>query len=774
MGSDPTPRNSFYSPPTHIPGFSTDFNPKAVQEAAQNPPPKKRPISGQYIESVPSGRYHVPAGMSMEKHLKRQANIQMAKRTIVALKASRWIMLAARFLQLIAAIGLVVLLITLRGMDTINGWIMRIPPGVAILHIVYSIYHNARDPKERPPLSSAGYALFAVGSDCCIIPFYVFIALWTWQQRTEMIANPNNPDNWVSVFNKDNAEFSQLMVFISFITACAGGGLMVMTVMLGLFIAITFRRISRLPPDMNPLDDTTYTSLTTRPSSKRFSKSSDLSSDSFSKSASRDVSPKRAVPFLEVRTKNGSLNWEFTKDSDSYTKSALDLSGAPNIMSDAPLLPPPHKFGDYGDTRRRSQDQSRRSQDQSRSAPNSPGHRKNKSMGYYSDHDNGPSNPPRQPRQTYKQRPAEWWTASNLQSNLGNAFPIFNGGQNSRYSAVSQGEDAHSTSTFGGDPHVSRNTFGRAPSHTTGQPDLPPQISSYAGSISTATAPSVVSSMPQSNPNRNSFGVNQTHMSTPPGVVPTLGSLGTLGTFATDLTPRPLSFPTNRSAPGSPTKNSPNHQHRNSVGRIPYARANTGGSPGNSPTKPVNGVLGSYARPPPQTSLTPPQMSPTKNGVSGTRMADNFGPNSYAKGGSPQSNGTGLMTPIHSTPSSPTKGTPPNGTASKKKKYETLSQNSPGRSTSWEKKQQQIQAQLARSQQGGYSSGEDRSRIKKMDKGRRKSLKELRDEREKEREREKEGKTRVVSNSGADFGHMFGNANGGGVRGRVISGSQVV
>ncbi|KAK6534125.1 hypothetical protein TWF281_005463 [Arthrobotrys megalospora] len=772
MGSDPQPRHSFYSPPKHIPGFTSNFNPKAVQEAAQNPPPKKRPLSGQFIESVPAGRYHVSAGMSMETHLKRQANIQMARRTIIALKASRWLMLVARLLQLVAAIGLVVLLITLRGMDTINGWIMRVPPGVAILHVVYSIYHNARDPKERPPTSSAGYALFAVGSDCCLIPFYVFIAMWTWQQRAQMIATPDNPDNWVSVFNKDNPEFNQLMVFISFCTSCAGGGLMVITVLLGLFIAITFRRISRLPPDMNPLDDSVYTSLTTRPSSKRFSKSSNSSSDSFEKSASRDVSPQRAVPFLEVRTKNGSLNWEFTKDSDSYTKSALDLSGAPNIMSDAPLLPPPHKFGDFGDTRRRSQDQSR-------SAPNSPGHRKNKSSGYYSDREtgNGPSTPPRPPRQTYKQRPAEWWTAANLQSNIGSAFPSFGtNGQNSQYSAVSQSDhDAHSTSTFGGDPRVSRNTFGRAPSHRTGEPDQPPQISSYAGSISTATAPSVVSSMPQSNSNRNSFGFHPNHMSTPPGVMPTLASLGTLGSFATDLAPRPLSFPNNRSAPGSPTKNSPNHQHRNSVGRIPYARPNAGGSPSHSPTKslnsPVNVVLGSYARPPPQTSLTPPQMSPTKPTVSGTRMADNFG----AKSGSPQHNGTGLMTPINSVPSSPTKqGTSPNSNAvrDKKKKYDTLSQQSPGRSTSWEKKQQQIQAQLARSQQGGYSSGEDRTRVKKMDKGRRKSLRELHDEREKEREREKEGKTRVVSNSGADFGHMFGNGNG--IRGRVISGSQVV
>ncbi|KAK6333668.1 hypothetical protein TWF730_003852 [Orbilia blumenaviensis] len=765
MGSDPTPRNSFYSPPKHVPGFSADFNPKAVQEAAQNPPPRKKPLSGQFIESVPAGRYHVPAGMSMEKHLKRQAHIQMARRTIVALKASRWLMLVARLLQLVAAIGLVVLLITLRGMDTINGWIMRIPPGVAILHIVYSIYHNARDPKERPPLSSAGYALFAVGSDCCLIPFYVFISLWTWQQRAQMIATPDNPNNWVSVFNKDSAEFNQLMVFISFITACAGGGLMVITVMLGLFIAITFRRISRLPPDMNPLDDSAYTSLTTRPSSKRFSKSSMASEESFEKTASRDVSPKRAVPFLEVRTKNGSLNWEFTKDSDSYTKSALDLSGAPNITSDAPLLPPPHKFGEYGDSRRRSKDQSR-------SAPNSPGHRKNKSMGYYSDNDNAPNGPPCPPRQTYKQRPAEWWTASNLQSNLGNAFPSFGNG-NGVYSAVSQSDnDGQSTSTFGGDPRVSRNTFGRAPSHTTGQLEQPPQISSYAGSISTATAPSVVSSMPQSHSNRNSFGFNPNHMSTPPGVVPTLGSLGTLGTFATDLAPRPLSFPNNRSAPGSPTKGSPNHQHRNSVGRIPYARTNTGGSPSHSPTKSVNVVLGSYARPPPQTSLTPPQMSPTKGNVNGTRMADNFGPSSYNKG-SPQGNGTGMITPTSSVPSSPTKQGSSSTVAAKKKKYDTLSQNSPGRSTSWEKKQQQIQAQLARSQQGGgYSSGEDRSRVKKMDKARRKSLRELRDEREKEREREKEGKTRVVSNSGADFGHMFAGNNA--IRGRVISGSQVV
>ncbi|KAF3931011.1 hypothetical protein ABW20_dc0102127 [Dactylellina cionopaga] len=792
MGSDPQPRSSFYSARQSIPGYSSDFNPKAVQDAAQNPSPKRKPPTGPFIDAVPAGKYHVAAGMSMETHLKRQAHITFAKRTVRMLKVARWTVLLARILQLFAAIGLVVLLITIRGMDTINGWIMRVPPGVAIIHVLYSIYHNARNPRERPPASSASYALFASASDCCIIPFYVFICLWTWQQRQQMIADPMNKDNWVSVFDKANLDFNQLMVWIVFLTSCSGGGLMVLTAMLSLYLAVTFRRISRLPPDMNPLDDRVFTSLTTRPSSKRFSKSSNTSDDSLGK-ASRDASPtRRSIPFLEVRTKNGSLNWEFSKDGEQYTKSTLDLPEIPAAMSNVPLLPPAHKFSEYGDSRRSSREQSR-------SAPNSPGHRKSQSQSYYSENKENyaePSTPPRPPRHTYKQRPGEWWSAANLQSSI----PGFNGSQNSRYSTVSQSDnDAVSTSTFGGDPRASRNTFGHAPSHNVGRPGTPPNIPSYAGSISTASGPSAFSNIPQpsrnngSNSNRNSGNFQPAHMSSPAPVMP-LFTVGTLGTFATDLTPRPLSFPNTRPAQHSPPKNQSPHrnqnQHRNSMpqappGRIPHAPRPASmisggalsppsptkrGSPSGPPTS-VNTLLATYARPPPQTSLTPPQqMSPTKKGVSGGRALDGLGHNFYNQhpARSPN-NGTGLITPTDSAPSSPTKqpqqpGTP-TSVRDKKKKYEHLAQQSPGRSTSWEKKQQQIK-QLQHWQNEG-----DRPRVKKMQPARRKSLKELHNERE--REKEKEGGTRVVSNSGADFGHMFGNG-GGEMRGRIVSGSQVV
>ncbi|KAK6330461.1 hypothetical protein TWF696_003352 [Orbilia brochopaga] len=715
------PRASYSTMRDYIPGVTPDFNPKAVQNAAQQPSAPRQLPTGPFIDAVPTNKYHIPAGMSLEKHLKRQADIQIARRTIRALKASRWIMLAARLLQLFAAIGLVGLLIILRGMDYINGWIMRVPPAVAIVHVMYAIYHNMRDPKARPPKSSANYALFAAASDCCLIPFYAFIALWTWQQHQQMIADPLNNDNWVTVFDKTNTDLSQLLVFIVFCIACSGGGLMVFTVILGMFIAIVFRRISHLPPDMNPLDNSTYTSLTARPSSKRFSKSSNSSEETLEK-PSRDVSPRRTVPFLEVRTKNGSLSWEYTKDGDQ-AKSNIDLPDLiPSASNNAPLLPPAHRFSDFGDSRRNSVDTAR-------------SHRKSNSIsGYYSDRDE-PSTPPRQPHHAYKQRPGEWW-------NAGNAFPAFPG--SNRYSAISQ-TDASDASSFS--DARSRNTFGLAPARSVGRPGTPPNIPSYAGSICTATTHSVSGS----NFGNGNNNIQPAHMSTPPGV----NSGGfTLGAFASDLAPRPLSFPNNRSAPGSPRHSG--HHHRNSVssvGRLPYARPDNASSAPSSPraTAPPNGgVLGSYARPPPQTSLTPPAASPTKAGVFGGRAVDTSGNSFYTK--------EGLMTPASSVPSSPVKNSNPPSIAGssvrdKKSKYETLAQNSPGRSISAEKRK--------------------KARVKREEKERRERRKSGRlGDVPTDGEQEKDAGTRVVSNSGADFAHMFGGNNA--VRGRVISGSQVV
>ncbi|KAF3901972.1 hypothetical protein ABW21_db0203594 [Orbilia brochopaga] len=734
-----TPRASYSTVRDYIPGVTPGFNPKAVQNAAQHPSAPRQLPTGPFIDAVPAGKYHIQAGMSMEKHLQRQSDIQIARRTVRALKASRWVMLAARLMQLFVAIGLVGLLIILRGMDYINGWIMRVPPAVAIVHVMYAVYHNIRDPKSRPPKSSANYALFAAASDCCLIPFYVFIALWTWQQHQQMLADPLNTDNWVTVFDKTNTELSQLLVFIVFCIACAGGGLMIFTIMLGMFIAIVFRRISHLPPDMNPLDNSTYTSLTARPSSKRFSKSSNSSEETLEKPLNNT---RRSVPFLEVRTKNGELSWEYTKDSEQ-AKSNIDLPDLiPSVSNNAPLLPPAHRFSDYGDSRRNSMDtRSRNSMDtrrnsndtrrnsiDTRSQPGSP-HRKSMS-GYYSDREE-PSTPPRPPRHTYKQRPAEWWTGAGG----GGAFPAFPG--SNRYSAVSQ-TDASDASSFS--DARSRNTFGNAPARSVGRPGTPPNIPSYAGSICSATTHSVAGS----NPGSKNFQPN--HMSTPPGLN---GGGFTLGAFASDLAPRPLSFPNNRSAPGSPRQSM--HQHRNSVtsiGRLPYGRDAPNSSAPSSPQGIANtsGVLGSYARPPPQTSLTPPTASPTKAGVFGGRAVDTAGNSFYTR--------EGLMTPASSVPSSPIKNSIPAGSSvrDKKSKYETLAQNSPGRSISGEKRK--------------------KARVKREEKERRERRKSgrLGDVTTNDNEAEKDAGTRVVSNSGADFAHMFS----GNVRGRVISGSQVV
>ena len=91
--------------------------------------------------------------------------------------------------------------------------------------------------------------LFATAIDGTLLPFYVFTALTSRTQYTkteEMV--------WKSVFD-DPAVADRKVVLAVFLLGVINGGLHLVSLVVSLFLALVFRKIAKLPPDMNPLED---------------------------------------------------------------------------------------------------------------------------------------------------------------------------------------------------------------------------------------------------------------------------------------------------------------------------------------------------------------------------------------------------------------------------------------------------------------------------------------------------------------------------------------
>lgn len=145
----------------------------------------------------------------------------------------------------------------------------------------------------RPPASQASYGLFASTLDAGLIPFYVFTAFISHGEYTQ------DAYNWGTLF--ENSEFTAPIAEATFICALANAGLHLVSLSLSIFLAVIFRKISQLPPDMNPLED----NLTARP--KRNRKQIDIDEKHMSSSTLNSnledplIGPPRSVPFMHTR-----------------------------------------------------------------------------------------------------------------------------------------------------------------------------------------------------------------------------------------------------------------------------------------------------------------------------------------------------------------------------------------------------------------------------------------------------------------------------------------
>ncbi|RBR22767.1 uncharacterized protein FIESC28_04330 [Fusarium coffeatum] len=284
------------------------FDPKAVTRASwQAPKPRKK-------QNGPLVSFNRHPDMHEVLTYRTNEYSSMSPRSKSFIKWLRHGQSVLRVLQLVAALGLLTLMILIDKVPTIEGWIMRITPGIVVLHCIYGIWHLSHDAAARSPGSSASYQLFSGVTDLGVVPLYAFGAL---SVRTKS-------DVWITRLS-DQA-LMETFKPVLFYTFTVSGGLHLISLAIAGWLGFMFRKISLMPPDMNPLES----HLTARPKHKRNKSSVTTTSTmddprmSMATTVRREslvpqegihdgIEPPRAIPF--THTRNGSSTTVGTRDS---------------------------------------------------------------------------------------------------------------------------------------------------------------------------------------------------------------------------------------------------------------------------------------------------------------------------------------------------------------------------------------------------------------------------------------------------------------------------
>ncbi|WPG97309.1 Hypothetical protein R9X50_00008300 [Acrodontium crateriforme] len=248
----------------------SNFNPKAVTQASyaslassQMPPVKREGPLINFNQHPDS--YMIVPGHNLDCE-------PMPANTKKKVKILRWLQLFLRVHQELGAAGLLVATICITQTQGAITYLLRVPPAWDTLVTLYSVVHLSRPAKARTPASSASYHFFSLFTDAAILPFYAFMALVANNNLQGGTASPNS---WSSFFGS-GAPLTQLQQAI-WLGSAAVGGLHLISCFLDIWLTLIFRNITRLPPDMNPLED----NLTSRRSVKHKHKNSEytLASD---------------------------------------------------------------------------------------------------------------------------------------------------------------------------------------------------------------------------------------------------------------------------------------------------------------------------------------------------------------------------------------------------------------------------------------------------------------------------------------------------------------
>ncbi|KAI1180715.1 hypothetical protein F4777DRAFT_259549 [Nemania sp. FL0916] len=287
-----------------------EFDPKAVTRASWEVKPKKPKKKGPLVSfgRHPDAHAIIPG---------RTYNFRpMSDATKAWIRWTRYLQLVLRAFELIAGAGLLTLMILISNVPSLTAWILRIAPGVIIICSAYAILHLARPARARPPGSSAAYQVFASITDLAILPFYAFGAITTLKASS----------SWETIL----ADKALLPAFIEseYYALLTAIGLHGVSLGISIYLALMFRRIANMPPDMNPLES----NLTSRSRKQhKRNKSSVASTVSLTESQKRlstpleehrrsgapyeELSRPPSIPFMHTRS-NGSR--------DSFASSKRD------------------------------------------------------------------------------------------------------------------------------------------------------------------------------------------------------------------------------------------------------------------------------------------------------------------------------------------------------------------------------------------------------------------------------------------------------------------
>ncbi|KAI1155199.1 hypothetical protein F4825DRAFT_83496 [Nemania diffusa] len=282
-----------------------EFDPKAVTRASWEVKPKKPKKKGPLVSFNRHPDAHVvPTG--------RTYNFRpMSDVTKWFIRWTRYLQLVLRALELVAGAGLLTLMILISNVPSLDAWILRIAPGIIVLCSGYAILHLARPARARPPASSAAYQVFAGITDLAILPFYAFGAITVSKESS----------NWETVV--ENKALLPIFIKSEYYGLLSALGLHAVSLGISLYLALMFRRIVKMPPDMNPLEG----NLTSRTKHKRNKSSVYTAMSESSKRLStpledlrrssapyEDLSRPPSIPFMHTRRNS----------NDSFTSSKRD------------------------------------------------------------------------------------------------------------------------------------------------------------------------------------------------------------------------------------------------------------------------------------------------------------------------------------------------------------------------------------------------------------------------------------------------------------------
>lgn len=182
--------------------------------------------------------------------------------------------------------------------------------------------------------------MFAGLLDTGLIPFFAFSGYMAWADYS------SNAYGWGTLFDDNNLDYKIIEAF--FIVSTVEIGLFCLSLVLDIYLAVTYRKITKLPPDMNPLEE--KDNLTARPRHKRnksellhekHMSNSTFASQRYSGQSQSAVSGRR-IPFTHTRTDSADRDGRVSIQKD-FLDQSKDPYGARASMSnrDEPSLPRP-------------------------------------------------------------------------------------------------------------------------------------------------------------------------------------------------------------------------------------------------------------------------------------------------------------------------------------------------------------------------------------------------------------------------------------------------